>query len=119
MEFRIADTFIDSLTRLTAEEQKAAKTSAFDLQVDPSHPGLQLHKLERRRDPNFLSVRPSKDIGNISIAPTRACCSAMQLARHITAKVDSHLDGEVMKMLRDEPRSGRRSPEHLPQFKGS
>jgi hypothetical protein len=33
MEFRIADTFADSLARLTADEQKAVRTSAFDLQV--------------------------------------------------------------------------------------
>jgi hypothetical protein len=32
MEFRIADTFTDSLTRLTRDEQKAVKTAAFDLQ---------------------------------------------------------------------------------------
>lgn len=62
MEFRIADTFIDSLARLTADEQKAVKTTAFDLQVNPAHPGLQLHKLDRPKDPNFLSVRVSKDI---------------------------------------------------------
>ena len=34
MEFRIADTFTDSLSRLTAQEQKAVKTTAFDLQLD-------------------------------------------------------------------------------------
>jgi len=31
MEFRIADTFTDSLSRLTSDEQKAVKTTAFDL----------------------------------------------------------------------------------------
>jgi hypothetical protein len=31
MEFRIADTFTDSLGRLTAQEQKAIKTTAFGL----------------------------------------------------------------------------------------
>ena len=31
MQYRIADTFTDSLTRLTGEEQKAIKTTAFDL----------------------------------------------------------------------------------------
>ncbi len=41
MDFLIADTFTDSLARLTAEEQKAAKTTAFDLQVNPAHPSLQ------------------------------------------------------------------------------
>jgi hypothetical protein len=40
VEFRIADTFTDSLTRLTAQEQKAVKTTAFDLQMNPSSPGL-------------------------------------------------------------------------------
>src|SRR2546426_8882875 len=39
MEFRIADTFTDSLARLSSEEQKAAKTTAFDLQMNPSQPG--------------------------------------------------------------------------------
>ena len=33
MEFRIADTFTDSLAHLTGEEQKAVKTTAFDLQI--------------------------------------------------------------------------------------
>ena len=57
MEFRIADTFTDSLARLTGEEQKAAKTTAFDLQMDSSNPGLSFHKLEKARDRNFWSVR--------------------------------------------------------------
>ncbi|HLH08255.1 MAG TPA: hypothetical protein VKW78_13535, partial [Terriglobales bacterium] len=61
MEFRIADTFTDSLARLTGEEQKAVKTTAFDLQLNPAHPSLQFHKLERAKDPNFWSVRVSKD----------------------------------------------------------
>ena len=33
MEFRIADTFTGSLVRLTGAEQKAVKTTAFDLQL--------------------------------------------------------------------------------------
>ena len=39
MDFRIADTFTDSLARLTGDEQKAAKTTAFDLQLNPAAPG--------------------------------------------------------------------------------
>ena len=62
MQFRIADTFTDSLARLTNEEQKAVKTSAFDLQMNPTNPGLKFHKLERVKDPNFWSVRVSSDI---------------------------------------------------------
>ena len=62
MDFRIADTFVDSLTKLTGQEQKAVKTTAFDLQVDHSRPGLQFHKLDRAKDPNFASIRVSRDI---------------------------------------------------------
>lgn len=62
MEFRIADTFTTSLARLSGDEQKAAKTTAFDLQVDPSGKGMSFHKLDRAKDPNFWSVRVSRDI---------------------------------------------------------
>ena len=62
MQFRIADTFTASLARLTSDEQKAVKTTAFDLQLDPSRPGLQLHKLDCARDPNFWSLRVSRNI---------------------------------------------------------
>lgn len=48
MEFRIADTFTDSLARLTGDGQKAVKTTAFDLQSNPAAPGLQLHKDDLR-----------------------------------------------------------------------
>jgi len=34
MEFRITDTFTDSLSCLTAQEQKVVKTTAFDFQAD-------------------------------------------------------------------------------------
>jgi superfamily I DNA/RNA helicase/mRNA-degrading endonuclease RelE of RelBE toxin-antitoxin system len=62
VEFRIADTFTDSLARLTGEEQKAVKTTAFDLQLNPSQPGMGFHKLDRARDRNFWSVRVNSDI---------------------------------------------------------
>lgn len=62
MEFRIADTFTDSLVRLTGEEQKAVKTTAFDLQMNPANPGLSVHKLDKAKDKNFWSVRVSSDI---------------------------------------------------------
>ncbi|MBW0004514.1 MAG: DEAD/DEAH box helicase [Hyphomicrobiales bacterium] len=62
MDFLIADTFTDSLARLTGEEQKAAKTSAFDLQLDPANPGLSFHKLDKVKDKNFWSVRVNRDI---------------------------------------------------------
>jgi len=62
MNFLIADTFTDSLSRLTAEEQKGAKTTAFDLQVNPEQPGLSYHRLDKAKDKNFWSVRVNADI---------------------------------------------------------
>ena len=62
MEFRIADTFADSLTKLTGQEQKAVKTTAFDLQLNPASPGMRFHKLDRGKDPNFWSVSVNMDI---------------------------------------------------------
>jgi mRNA-degrading endonuclease RelE of RelBE toxin-antitoxin system len=62
VDFRIADTFTDSLVRLTGDEQKAVKTTAFDLQVNLAGRGLSFHKLDKARDKNFWSVRVSSDI---------------------------------------------------------
>lgn len=62
MDFRIAETFTDSLIRLTGEEQKAVKTTAFDLQMNPESTGLNFHKLDLAKDKNFWSVRVSGDL---------------------------------------------------------
>ncbi len=62
MEFRIADTFTDALAKLATQEQKAVKTTAFDLQMDPSAPGLQFHRIDKSKDPNFWSIRASRDL---------------------------------------------------------
>lgn len=62
MEFRIADSFTESLARLTGEEQRAVKTTAFDLQMNPAHPSLKFHRLDRARDKRFWSVRVNDDI---------------------------------------------------------
>ena len=62
MEFRIADTFTQALARLASQDQKAAKTTAFDLQMDPTAPGLRFHRVERSRDSHFWSVRANADV---------------------------------------------------------
>lgn len=62
MEFRIADTFTHSLGRLTGDEQKAVKTTAFDLQIIPANPGMNFHRLDNAKDKNFWSVRVNRDI---------------------------------------------------------
>ncbi len=50
------------MARLTGEEQKAVKTTAFDLQLNPANPGMSFHKLDKARDKNFWSVRANSDI---------------------------------------------------------
>ncbi|MEO6564877.1 MAG: DNA helicase, partial [Casimicrobiaceae bacterium] len=62
MTLLLASTFTDSLAKLTGDEQKAVKTTAFDLQMNPASPGMQFHKLDRARDKRFWSVRVSSDI---------------------------------------------------------
>ena len=62
MNFLISDTFTDSLARLNGDEQKAVKTTAFDLQLNPANPGLSFHKLDKSKDKNFWSVRVNADI---------------------------------------------------------
>lgn len=62
MNFRIADTFTASLARLTCEEQKLVKQTAFDAQMNPAHPGLRFHKLNRIRDKRFWSLSAGMDL---------------------------------------------------------
>lgn len=62
MDFRIADTFTDALARLPAADQKAVKISVLDLQLDPSAPGLQMHRIDKSKDANFWSARVNRDL---------------------------------------------------------
>ncbi|MEM9898810.1 MAG: UvrD-helicase domain-containing protein, partial [Pseudomonadota bacterium] len=62
MNFLIADTFPAAMRKLTAQEQKAVKTTVFDLQLDPAHPGLQFHRIDKSKDENFWSIRVNRDI---------------------------------------------------------
>lgn len=62
MTFLISDSFTESLGCLTGSEQKIVKTRVFDLQVDPSRPGLSFHRLDRAKDKDFWSVRAGSDI---------------------------------------------------------
>lgn len=100
MEFRIAVTFTDSLARLTGEEQKAVKTTAFDLQLNPAHPGMKLHKLDRARDPDFWSVRASSDI-RIIVHKTDSSMLLCYVDHH-----DNAYDWAAKRKLETHPRTG-------------
>lgn len=62
MNFRIADTFSKALSRLSAQEQSAAKVTVFDLQQDPSAPGLKFHRIGKSKDKSFWSIRVDRNV---------------------------------------------------------
>jgi UvrD-like helicase C-terminal domain/AAA domain len=84
MEFRIADTFTASLARLTGDEQKAVKTTAFDLQVNPVGSGLSFHRLDKTRDKSFWSVRVNNDV-RLIVHRTEASVLLCYVAHHNAA----------------------------------
>lgn len=60
MSLLYASTFTEALGKLSAQEQKQAKLTAFDLQMDPRGNGLQMHRIEKA--PGFWSVRVNVDL---------------------------------------------------------
>lgn len=62
MQFLISNTFSQSLGRLQIQEQKATKLSVFDMQMDPTSPGLQFHRINNSKDANFWSIRVNLDL---------------------------------------------------------
>ncbi|ADW67179.1 3'-5' exonuclease [Granulicella tundricola] len=84
MQFLIASTFQDSLGRLQPAEQNAAKLAAIELQMNPAHPGLQMHKLDRARDKSFWSARVSDDLRMI-LHRTDASCLLCYVDHHDSA----------------------------------
>ncbi len=100
MEFRIADTFTDSLARLTGDEQKAVKTTAFDLQLNPANPGMSFHKLDKAKDKNFWSVRASSDI-RLIVHKSEASLLLCYVGHH-----DDAYDWAERRKLETHPKTG-------------
>jgi mRNA-degrading endonuclease RelE of RelBE toxin-antitoxin system len=100
MEFRIADTFTDSLARLTGDEQKAVKTTAFDLQLNPANPGMSFHKLDKAKDKNFWSVRVNSDI-RLIVHKSDTSLLLCYVSHH-----DSAYDWAKRRRLETHPRTG-------------
>src|SRR5205809_7742975 len=100
MEFRIADTFTDSLARLTGDEQKAVKATAFDLQINPANPSMSFHKLDKARDKNFWSVRVNSDI-RLIVHRSEASLLLCYVDHH-----DKAYDWAERRKLETHPRTG-------------
>jgi len=62
MNFIIANTFINSLTKLGLQAQTLVKQAAFEFQLSPANPGFKLHRIERATDKNFWSARVNNDL---------------------------------------------------------
>ena len=62
MKFLYADSFFKALNKLNSQEKSATKVTVVDLQQDFSAPGLQFHRIEGSKDPQFWSVRVNRDI---------------------------------------------------------
>ncbi len=100
MEFRIADTFTDSLSRLTGDEQKLVKTAAFDLQLNPLNPGKRFHKLDKAKDKNFWSVRVGSDI-RLIVHKTQSSLLLCYVDHH-----DKAYDWAERRKLQTHPKTG-------------
>lgn len=81
MQTILADSFTSSLAKLSNDEQKQAKLTAFDLQVSPDQPGLQFHRIDKSRDSNFWSVRVSRDV-RIIVHKTGDSLMLVHVAHH-------------------------------------
>lgn len=58
----IAQSFFDSLVRLSAAEQKATNETVIELWNNPASTGLNPHRIDKTKDKNFWSVRVNSDI---------------------------------------------------------
>jgi superfamily I DNA/RNA helicase len=107
-DFPIADSFSDSLTALTAEEQKAVKTTAFDLQMNPANPGMSLHRLDKARDKNFWSVRVNADADLLGYGVPPEWLETVRGATDVSLlEIADHLPAEAAEALLELATGGR------------
>ena len=88
MQFRIADTFTDSLAKLTGDEQKAVKTTAFDLQMNPSGHGKQFHKLDKAKGAQIAIAQHWEDEAKSFKTPEG--CDGLNLAHRIEKAIHAY-----------------------------
>jgi len=110
MNFRVADTFTDSLSRLTSEGQKLVKTTAFDLQLNPANPGMSIHKLDKTK----RTLRPGPTcVGVLSAPIAHQAMRDMASATHrpVVAGPYPHLTPLILRVVGQaaDSRRGRRA----------
>lgn len=62
MNFIIANTFTQSLSRLDGVAQAAVKQAVFDFQINPKKPSFQFHRIDRAKDKDFWTARVNDDM---------------------------------------------------------
>ncbi len=62
MNFIIANTFTQSLSRLDGSAQAAVKQAVFDFQINPKKPSFSFHRIDGARDKDFWTARVNDDI---------------------------------------------------------
>ena len=85
---------------MTGDEQKAVKTTAFDLQLNPTNPGMSFHKLDKAKDRNFWSVRVNRDI-RLIVHKSEASLLLCYVAHH-----DKAYDWAERRKLETHPKTG-------------
>lgn len=100
MNFLIADTFTAAFNRLSGQDQKAVKASVFDLQIDPTGNGLQLHRIDKSKDPNFWSARVNRDV-RLIVHKTGESMLVAYVDHH-----DDAYDWAVRRRIEAHPRTG-------------
>lgn len=62
VQIAFSEKYLESLNRLTGEEQKQANKAVLLFQKDPGHSGLNYEKLTRFRDKKLRSIRVNQDV---------------------------------------------------------
>ncbi len=84
MEFRIANTFLTSLNKLSIQEQKIIKTKVFDLQTNLSSNSSQFHRIERIKNDKLWSLRVNNNI-RIIVYKNQSCILLCYVNHHDNA----------------------------------
>jgi superfamily I DNA/RNA helicase len=96
----IADKFEASLQRLSADEQKAAKLTVYELQTNPASSGLNYEAVKRAKDNRFRSVRVTRDVRMI-VHEMGNSITVCYVGRH-----DDAYDWAARRRLEAHPKTG-------------
>src|SRR6266581_5783653 len=111
MEFLISGTFTDNLAPLTGGEQKAVKTTAFNLQMNPARTGLSFHKIDEARGRGFLVGAGVPTSSSSFTRRMAVCCSAPGI---ITTKPTLGMNGGSWRRIQGRGRVVRGNPRIRP-----